>query len=466
MRDGAGNAARGADGERRAATELARLTESWTVLSRRLLSPGQPRVALDHVVIGPSGMFLVDATPRTGPVREQDGGLWQLSGDGQSVPRDLSGELTTLRGMARYMSVESETTVVPVLCLVGGRPEQFGEPRQIDGVWVVPVSRLVGWLHRLPAVVEADPGVLGRLVWRAMADYPSADAPVGAEVDEPLGDRSAARGRATRDGAIARGSAARGSTARGVAVGGSDGSLDAADEADLRSSATRATPRPRTGRAAGRPRPKTTRPGRHVPADGARRAERAWWDSGLMTSIVGVAVLLALAITSAIFLSSALSANLTAAAGRAADNAAPGAMGAVSAVVDCNRLTPTEIGTMIGRTVQPIATASGCAWGTRLDDPTTVLVTVNLSGGQAGSATQLAASAAQHRVVYGTAVDLAQRPATGLWVADGQPVGSGVEALTARADTEVVVSRAALGISDEAARTMALAVAQATNQAG
>ena len=50
------------------AEELSNLREAWTVLHDRFLRPGQSEANLDHVVIGPGGMFLVDAKNRAGRV--------------------------------------------------------------------------------------------------------------------------------------------------------------------------------------------------------------------------------------------------------------------------------------------------------------------------------------------------------------------------------------------------------------
>jgi hypothetical protein len=77
---------------------------------------------------------------------------------------------------------------------------------------------------------------------------------------------------------------------------------------------------------------------------------------------------------------------------------------------------------------------------------------------------QLVTSVTQRRVVYGTAQDPHGRPATALWVAAGEPVGTGAGLVTALADTHVVVSTTMLNVSDDRARAMALAIAEAVNR--
>ena len=130
---------------------------------------------------------------------------------------------------------------------------------------------------------------------------------------------------------------------------------------------------------------------------------------------------------------------------------------------DCANASAAEVAKILGRKVQPIAVYSGCAWGTRLDDASTTLVTIRLPADQAIYRTQLTTSVKQKRVVFGGAPDANFRPATALWVATGQPITKGKSGIKARADTHVVVSRSALNISDDRARQLALAIAAAAN---
>ncbi len=135
------------------------------------------------------------------------------------------------------------------------------------------------------------------------------------------------------------------------------------------------------------------------------------------------------------------------------------------AALDCNAVTGAQIAAALGRAVQPVATTTGCAWGTRIDDPSTVLVRIETYAvGEAYDA-RFQTSREQQRVVYGTDTDAGSGPATALWVAGGEPMGVGSDATTALGDTHVVVSRQLLGASDKQARLMALAIAQAVNVA-
>jgi hypothetical protein len=67
---------RGAQGEVEVARALESLPEGWFVL-HDLAWPGRPRANLDHVVIGPGGVFVVDAKNWSGRIEVRDQVLMQ-----------------------------------------------------------------------------------------------------------------------------------------------------------------------------------------------------------------------------------------------------------------------------------------------------------------------------------------------------------------------------------------------------
>lgn len=77
---------------------------------------------VDHLVSGPSGVFLVETKAR----RYQD--------------RDL----VKARRQAAKVNRELGVWITPVICL----HERDGEPFHTHGVWIVPRRRLLGWLRR------------------------------------------------------------------------------------------------------------------------------------------------------------------------------------------------------------------------------------------------------------------------------------------------------------------------------
>ncbi|MDF2092568.1 NERD domain-containing protein [Knoellia sp. 3-2P3] len=435
----AGAWAAGAEGERRVAAELSNLREAWTVLHDRLLRPGQSEANLDHVVIGPGGMFLVDAKNRAGRVMAWEGGLFQHTVQaGDRVSLNLAAELKKVHGMAAYMAVESGRPVTPVLCLAGTHEAEFGEPQMVQGVWVVPVSKLVDWLNAQP--YELDRETAGRVVTRAMTDFPST----------------------TTDPALL---AAIGQAARPKRV----------------NQATRRRRRP----SARRGRARRSFAGRLVRAIvGLFMMLASLWFlvtvmpvllTALLTSLVDVGDPNA-APTNVAPTPVAPSAKPSGAAkakpsptGKASPTKAPvpkvtpRPTPVVPALppTDCARATGAEVARVLGRTVQPVAVSAGCAWGTRLDDPSTVLVTIRMSLSGSVFDSKFQTSEKQRRVVFGTAYGPGYRPATALWVATGQPIGTGRGHVKAPADTHVVVSTTELGLTDDQARRKALAIAAA-----
>src|SRR5689334_12696541 len=164
--------AAGADRERRVADELAKLREAWTVLHDRLIRPGRSESNLDHVVVGPGGLFLVDTKNWSGNVTAWDGGLYQHLGHGtERTSQSRHAEVLKVHGMASYMAVETGLPTTPVICLAGPNEEKFGEPQFIKGVWVVPMSALVSWLESRPVVLDRE--AAARAVTRAMTSFPS-----------------------------------------------------------------------------------------------------------------------------------------------------------------------------------------------------------------------------------------------------------------------------------------------------
>ncbi|WP_082588812.1 nuclease-related domain-containing protein [Terrabacter sp. Root181] len=174
----AGAWAAGADGERRVAGVLGLLPVGWHVHHDRLLRPGRTLTNLDHVVIGPSGVYLVDTKNWAGGTSVHDGNLWQHTSSSSPKGRELD-------NVARFAGEMEKTLglpVVPVIALAGGRSASF--PRQrVRGVEIIPADDLVSWLLDQPPAPDGQ-GV--ELLSRRVAHtYPpaSADTSPGADRD-------------------------------------------------------------------------------------------------------------------------------------------------------------------------------------------------------------------------------------------------------------------------------------------
>src|SRR6478735_12731586 len=167
----------GADGERRVAAALDVLPPGWHVHHDRLLRPGRTRTNLDHIVIGPSGLYLVDTKNWAGGTSVHDGNLWQHTSSSSAKGRELD-------AVARFAGEMEKTLglpVVPVIALAGGHSTSF--PRQrVRGVEIIPFDGLAAWLLAQPQT----PGTEGAdlLSRRVAHTYPSASTePAGADPD-------------------------------------------------------------------------------------------------------------------------------------------------------------------------------------------------------------------------------------------------------------------------------------------
>lgn len=168
----AGAWAAGAEGERRVAAALATLSADWLVLHDRLLMPGLAESNIDHLLVGPAGVVLVDAKNWAGHLSEWQGSVFQRSfaADGSRRHRPRDREFAVVRSMAVEIARRVNITVTAVIALAGSRAADFGEPRVVHGVWVVPVDRLATWLRGRPSVAMED---RARLDVQVRTEFPS-----------------------------------------------------------------------------------------------------------------------------------------------------------------------------------------------------------------------------------------------------------------------------------------------------
>ena len=141
---------RGAIGERRTARLLARLERhGWAVL-HDLAVPGS-RANIDHLLIGPGGVFVVDSKLYTGKLHLAPGGsLWHGRYPLAPVLRAVRFEAAQAAQTLATPGVE----VVPLVA-VHGAQVPWGK-FVVDGVPVVGARRLPELLRRLPATLGPE----------------------------------------------------------------------------------------------------------------------------------------------------------------------------------------------------------------------------------------------------------------------------------------------------------------------
>ena len=141
---------RGAAGERRTARLLAPLErQGWAIL-HDLAVPGS-RANLDHLVIGPGGVFVIDSKQYSGRLQlDPSGRLWHGRYPLAPTLRAVSFEAD----QAALVLTDPDVVVVPVMA-VHGAQVPWGKV-VMDGVPVVTARRLPSMLRQLPAVLGPE----------------------------------------------------------------------------------------------------------------------------------------------------------------------------------------------------------------------------------------------------------------------------------------------------------------------
>jgi hypothetical protein len=138
---------RGAAGERRTARRLDRLARDGYVVFHDLALPGSP-ANVDHLVIGPSGVFVIDTKQWAGQVRQDsDGLIWHNH-------HRLDRTLETVRWEALTVGRLLGMPAAPLLCVHGARVQGGGLRAQ--GVAIVPADRLRAALGHDQVLAEVD----------------------------------------------------------------------------------------------------------------------------------------------------------------------------------------------------------------------------------------------------------------------------------------------------------------------
>jgi Nuclease-related domain len=138
---------RGAAGERRTARLLGPLERyGWAVLHD--LAVAGSRANLDHLVIGPGGVFVIDSKQYRGRIQlDRSGRLWHGRYPLAPALRAVSFEAD----QAAQVLPDSGVAVVPIVA-VHGTQVPWGKV-VVNGVAVLPARRLPSMLRQLPAAV-------------------------------------------------------------------------------------------------------------------------------------------------------------------------------------------------------------------------------------------------------------------------------------------------------------------------
>jgi hypothetical protein len=150
---------RGAHGERHTARLLDRLTREGFVVFHDLAVPGSP-ANVDHLAIGPSGVFVIDSKQWSGSVHQgADGLAWHNH-------HRLDRTLETVRWEADAISRMLGARAVALLCVHGAHVQGGGLHAQ--GVAVVPAHLLRSALGQDRVLSDADVELLAGTAWSSL----------------------------------------------------------------------------------------------------------------------------------------------------------------------------------------------------------------------------------------------------------------------------------------------------------
>jgi hypothetical protein len=150
---------RGANGERRTARLLDRLTHDGFVVFHDLAVPGSP-ANVDHLIIGPTGLFVIDSKQWTGRVQQgADGLVWHNH-------YRLDRTLETVRWEAETIGQLLGIRAVALVCVHGAHVQGGGVHAQ--GVAVVPAHLLRSALGYDRVLSDADVDLLAATAWSSL----------------------------------------------------------------------------------------------------------------------------------------------------------------------------------------------------------------------------------------------------------------------------------------------------------
>jgi hypothetical protein len=138
----------GAVCEREVAERLSQLIPHGWYLLHDVGWPGRPKASLDHVLVGPGGVVVVDAKNWTGEVRVSSGVLWQGR---YSRTQSVEGALAQCAAVTSVLAPPHRRFARPLICMAA-QPDLFGITT--SDVAVAGTDRVVDVVLALPEVLD------------------------------------------------------------------------------------------------------------------------------------------------------------------------------------------------------------------------------------------------------------------------------------------------------------------------
>lgn len=161
----------GAEGERRVAEVLAEA--EGVVALHDVVWPGRSKANIDHIAVGPAGIYVIDAKKYAGKVALRNVGNvfrqdWQLYVGSRNQMKLVEGVLSQAEALRSVLGdAFASVPVMPVLCFVGadwGWPMRPVTVKGVTSLWPVKLTEHVStsgeWGHLVLALAEHLHGVL------------------------------------------------------------------------------------------------------------------------------------------------------------------------------------------------------------------------------------------------------------------------------------------------------------------
>lgn len=126
---------------------LARLPRTWHVFAD-VARPGRGNATVDQVLVGPQGVFVIEAQEVVGEVGVRAGVVLK---NGRRHPRATAGVLRSVKALSRLLPGLDAESVQPVLCITGSRPVSGRAGR----VLVCSTGNLIDEVTAGPAILSA-----------------------------------------------------------------------------------------------------------------------------------------------------------------------------------------------------------------------------------------------------------------------------------------------------------------------
>jgi hypothetical protein len=161
----------GAAGEEALAAAFVGMPDLWMLHDRRVQGT---KGNIDHILVAPAGIFVVDAKNYSGTVELRNAGSWFRSvprlyvggRDRSKIADGLAWQVSAVRGALGHADLPSMPPITGVLCFVGARWPWFGRPKEFEGVRIDSPESLKTVLN---GPVVLDPPMVERIV-RVLAE--------------------------------------------------------------------------------------------------------------------------------------------------------------------------------------------------------------------------------------------------------------------------------------------------------